>query len=199
MREEVEFLTWDHPMIRNGIDLITSGDIGKSAISLLVNNKLPAGTLLLEALYVVEAQAPKGLNLTRFLPPTPIRVLVDNKGNNIAPQVSFAGLERQLKPVNKQMANKIAKMARADIEKLIKASEKAVEPQVQQVIETAKFEANSKLKAELHRLESLKMVNKNIRADEVEALEQQLNASLAQLETANYRLDSLRVIVSNKA
>ncbi|HDL3274412.1 TPA: hypothetical protein PW357_001683, partial [Mannheimia haemolytica] len=91
------------------------------------------------------------------------------------------------------------KMARADIEKLIKASEKAVEPQVQQVIETAKFEANSKLKAELHRLESLKMVNKNIRADEVEALEQQLNASLAQLETANYRLDSLRVIVSNKA
>ncbi len=41
------------------------------------------------------------------------------------------------------------------------------------------------------------MVNKNIRADEVEALEQQLNASLAQLETANYRLDSLRVIVSN--
>lgn len=199
MREEVEFLTWDHPMIRNGIDLITSGDIGKSAISLLVNNKLPAGTLLLEAIYVVEAQAPKGLNLTRFLPPTPIRVLVDNKGNNIALQVSFAGLERQLKPVNKQMANKIAKMARADIEKLIKASEKAVEPQVQQVIEAAKFEANSKLKAELHRLESLKMVNKNIRADEVEALEQQLNDSLAQLETANYRLDSLRVIVSNKA
>ncbi|VEI46436.1 ATP-dependent helicase HepA [Actinobacillus equuli] len=37
MREDVEFLTWDHPMIRNGIDLITSGDIGKSAISLLIN------------------------------------------------------------------------------------------------------------------------------------------------------------------
>lgn len=198
MREEVEFLTWDHPMIRNGIDLITSGDIGKSAISLLMNNKLPAGTLLLEAIYIVETQAPKGLNLARFLPPTPIRILVDNKGNNIAPQVPFAGLERQLKPVNKQMANKIAKMARADIEKLIKASEKAVMPQVKTVIETAKFEANYKLKAELHRLESLKMVNKNIRADEVEALEQQLNDTLVQIALANYRLDCLRVIVSNK-
>lgn len=198
MREDVEFLTWDHPMIRNGIDLITSGDMGKSAVSLLVNNKLPAGTLLLEAIYIVETQAPKGLNLTRFLPPTPIRILVDNKGNNIAPQVSFAGLERQLKPVNKQMANKISKMARADIDKLIKASEKAVLPKVQEVIETATFEANSKLKAELHRLESLKMVNKNIRADEVEALEQQLNETLAQIALANYRLDCLRVIVSNK-
>ncbi|MDD0824444.1 RNA polymerase-associated protein RapA [Mannheimia sp. AT1] len=198
MREEVEFLTWDHPMIRNGIDLITSGDIGKSAVSLLINNKLPAGTLFLEAIYIVEAQAPKGLNLTRFLPPTPVRVLLDNKGNNLASQVSFDGLERQLKPVNKQMANKIAKMARVEIEKLIKASEKAVITQAQQIIETAKFEANSKLKAELHRLESLKMVNKNIRADEVETLEQQLNETLTQLESANYRLDSLRVIVSNK-
>lgn len=198
MREDVEFLTWDHPMIRNGIDLITSGDIGKSAVSLLINNKLPAGTLFLEAIYIVETQAPKGLNLTRFLPPTPVRVLLDNKGNNLASQVSFDGLERQLKPVNKQMANKIAKMARVEIEKLIKASEKAVITQAQQIIETAKFEANSKLKAELHRLESLKMVNKNIRADEVEALEQQLNEILTQLESANYRLDSLRVIVSNK-
>ncbi|QIM66904.1 RNA polymerase-binding ATPase [Mannheimia granulomatis] len=198
MREDVEFLTWDHPMIRNGIDLITSGDIGKVAISLLINKGLPAGTLLLEAIYVVEVQAPKGLNLTRFLPPTPIRILMDNKGNNIAPQVSFTALERQLKPMNKQMANKIAKMARLDIEKLIKASEKAVVSLAKEVIDSAKFEANSKLKAELHRLESLKMVNKNIRADEVEALEQQLNETLAQLETANYRLDCLRVIVSNK-
>ncbi|QLB19246.1 RNA polymerase-associated protein RapA [Mannheimia granulomatis] len=198
MREDVEFLTWDHPMIRNGIDLITSGDIGKVAISLLINKGLPAGTLLLEAIYVVEAQAPKGLNLTRFLPPTPIRILMDNKGNNIAPQVSFTALERQLKPMNKQMANKIAKMARLDIEKLIKASEKAIVSLAKEIIDSAKFEANSKLKAELHRLESLKMVNKNIRADEVEALEQQLKETLAQLETANYRLDCLRVIVSNK-
>lgn len=198
MREEVEFLTWDHPMIRNGIDLITSGDIGKSAVSLLINNRLPAGTLFLEAIYIIETQAPKGLNLTRFLPPTPIRLLLDNKGNNLANQVSFDGLERQLKPVNKQMANKIVKMVRLEIEKLIKASEKAVIPEAQKIIDTAKFEANSKLKAELHRLESLKMVNKNIRADEVEALEQQLNETLTQLESANYRLDSLRVIVSNK-
>lgn len=28
-REDLEFLTWDHPIVRNGIDLIVSGDIGK--------------------------------------------------------------------------------------------------------------------------------------------------------------------------
>lgn len=199
MREEVEFLTWDHPMIRHGIDLITSGDIGKSAVSLLVNKNLPAGTLLLEAIYIVETQAPKGLNLTRFLPPTPIRILLDNKGNDMAAQVSFAGLEKQLKPVNKQMANKIAKMARANVEKMIGVSEQKVVAQAEAIIAEAKAEANSKLKAELHRLEALKSVNKNIRADEIAALEQQLNDTLTQLDLATWRLDCLRVIVSNQS
>lgn len=198
MREDVEFLTWDHPMIRNGIDLITSGDIGKSAISLLINKNLPAGTLLLEAIYMVETQAPKGLNLTRFLPPTPVRVLLDNKGNDMAAQVSFAGLEKQLKPVNKQMANKIAKMAQADIKKLISISEQKISVKLPELIEKASQEADSILSAELHRLTSLQAVNKNIRADEIEALEQQRVESLNQIALANWRLDSLRVIVSNK-
>ena len=199
MREDVLFLTWDHPMIRNGIDLITSGDIGKSAVSLLVNKNLPAGTLLLEAIYIVEAQAPKDLQLTRFLPPTPVRILLDNKGNDMAAQVSFAGLEKQLKPVNKQMANKIAKMARGDIEKLIAFSDEKVVPQAQALIEQAKQNADHTLGAELHRLTSLQAVNKNIRADEIQALEQLREASLQHLDQANWRLDSLRVIVSNQA
>ncbi|MDG6318559.1 RNA polymerase-associated protein RapA [Glaesserella parasuis] len=197
MREDVLFLTWDHPMIRNGIDLITSADIGKSAVSLLVNKNLLAGTLLLEAIYIVEAQAPKDLQLTRFLPPTPMRILLDNKGNDMASQVSFAGLEKQLKPVNKQMANKIAKMARGDIEKLIAFSDEKVVPQAQSLIEQAKQNADHTLGAELHRLTSLQAVNKNIRADEIQALEQLREASLKHLDQANWRLDSLRVIVSS--
>lgn len=198
MREDVLFLTWDSPMIRNGIDLITAGDIGKSAVSLLVNKNLPAGTLLLEAIYVVEAQAPKGLLLTRFLPPTPVRVLLDNKGNNLAAQVSFTGLEKQLKPMGKQMANKIVKMARSDIEKLIAFGEQKIAPLAENLIMQAKAECDRKLSAELHRLQSLQAVNKNIRDDEIATLESIKAQSLEQLNQANWRLDSLRLIVSNQ-
>ncbi|MDH2924132.1 ATP-dependent helicase HepA [Nicoletella semolina] len=198
MREEVLLLTWDHPMIRHGIDLVAAGDIGKSAISILVNKNLPAGTLLLEAIYLVEAQAPKGLQLSRFLPPTPIRLLLDSKGNDIAQQVSFNALEKQLKPVNKQMANRIAKMARAEIEKLIAISEQKVIVPAQSLISQAKQAADQQLSGELHRLTSLRAVNKNIRLDEIAALESLKMESLKHLEQANWRLDSLRVIVTNK-
>lgn len=199
MREELQFLSWDHPMIRNGIDLITSGDIGKCAVSLLVNKNLPAGTLLLEAVYVVEAQAPKGLQLTRFLPPTPIRLLVDMRGNEMGEQVSFSGLEKQLKPLNRQMANKVVKMARKDVEKLLAFAESKIAARAEKVIAESTQLADSTLSAELHRLQSLQAVNKNIRQDEVEALERLREESLAHLTTANWRLDSLRLIVSNQS
>ena len=78
-REDAQFVSWEHPIIRNGLDLILSGDTGSCAVSLLKNKALPVGTLLVELVYVVEAQAPKHLQLTRFLPPTPIRMLMDRR------------------------------------------------------------------------------------------------------------------------
>lgn len=75
-REDALFVSWEHPLIRNGMDLILSGDTGSCAVSLLKNKALPVGTLLAELVYVVEAQAPKQLQLTRFLPSTPLRLLM---------------------------------------------------------------------------------------------------------------------------
>ncbi|OBX01412.1 ATP-dependent helicase [Gallibacterium genomosp. 1] len=197
-REDLEFLTWDHPMVQNGIDLITSGDIGKTAVSLLPHKGLPAGTLLLELIYVVEVQAPKALQLTRFLPPTPVRLLLDIKGNDLASQVSFRGLEKQLKPINKNMANKVVKMTKADIDRLIKHSQTLIAPYAEQIIAEAIEVADKTLYSELHRLTALQAVNKNIRQDEIEQQEQLITQSLAYLHQASWRLDSLRVIVSNK-
>ncbi len=94
-REDAQFITWEHPLIRNGLDLILSGDTGSSTISLLKNKALPVGTLLVELIYVVEAQAPKQLQLNRFLPPTPVRMLLDKNGNNLAAQVEFETFNRQ--------------------------------------------------------------------------------------------------------
>lgn len=54
-REDAQFITREHPLIRNGLDLILSGDTGSSTISLLKNKALPVGTLLVELIYVVEA------------------------------------------------------------------------------------------------------------------------------------------------
>lgn len=197
-REELEFLTWDHPMIRQGIDLIASGDIGKAAMALLVNKQLPAGTLLVELIYMIESQSPKGLQLNRFLPPTPVRLLLDSKGNDLAGQVNFDTLQNKLKPLGKDIANKMVKMARPNIEQLIKLGDHKITEIAQAKIQEASKLSDQTLSTELNRFIALKAVNKNIRQAEINLLEQQRLVSLEELSKASWRLDSLRVIVTNK-
>ena len=197
-REELEFLTWDHPMIRQGIDLIASGDIGKASMALLVNKQLPAGTLLVELIYMIESQSPKGLQLNRFLPPTPVRLLLDSKGNDLAGQVNFGTLQNKLKPLSKDIANKMVKMARPNIEQLIKIGDHKITEIAQTQIREASKLADQTLSTELNRLLALKAVNKNIRQTEIDGLEKQRVLSLEELSKASWRLDSLRVIVTNK-
>ena len=197
-REELEFLTWDHPMIRQGIDLIASGDIGKTAMALLVNKQLPSGTLLVELIYMIESQSPKGLQLNRFLPPTPVRLLLDSKGNDLAGQVNFDTLQNKLKPLGKDIANRMIKMARPNIEQLIKIGDHKITEIAQAQIREASKLADQTLTSELNRLIALKAVNKNIRQAEIDVLEKQRVLSLEELSNASWRLDSLRVIVTNK-
>ena len=197
-REELKFLTWDHPMIRQGIDLIASGDIGKASMALLVNKQLPAGTLLVELIYMIESQSPKGLQLNRFLPPTPVRLLLDSKGNNLAGQVNFDTLQNKLKPLSKDIANKMVKMARPNIEQLIKLGDHKITEIAQSQIREASRLADQTLSTEINRLIALKAVNKNIRQAEIDVLEKQRLVSLEELSKASWRLDSLRVIVTNK-
>ncbi|PHM48621.1 RNA polymerase-associated protein RapA [Xenorhabdus miraniensis] len=194
-REDTQFLSWEHPIIRNGLDLVLSGDTGSCAVSILKNKALPVGTLLVELIYVVEAQAPKHLQLTRFLPPTPVRLLLDLKGTNLAPQVEFESFNRQLNAINRHNASKLVNAVQKEVHAILQQSEPLIEKQARKLIEKAKKEADEILSAELSRLEALKAVNPNIRDDELEAIESEHKHLLLNLDQANWRLDAIRLVV----
>ncbi|MBN3052669.1 RNA polymerase-associated protein RapA [Pectobacterium brasiliense] len=194
-REDAQFISWEHPLIRNGLDLVLSGDTGSCAVSLLKNKALPVGTLLAELVYVVEAQAPKHLQLTRFLPPTPVRLLMDRKGTNLAAQVEFESFNRQLNAVNRHTSSKLVNAVQADVHAMLQQAEALVETQARQLIADAQEQADLQLRRELERLEALKAVNPNIREDELTALENQREQVLSNLHKANWRLDAIRLVV----
>jgi ATP-dependent helicase HepA len=194
-REDMHLISWEHPMIEGGMDLLMTEGVGTSAVSLLRNKALPVGTLLLELIYVVDAQAPKRSGIGRFLPKTPIRLMMDAKGNDLSSQVEFEGFHRQLSPVNRQLANKLVTSVQGEIVKLIKASETFIEQKVDAVRQQANQEMQHSLNSELERLQALKAVNPTIRDEELEVLEQQIQELSAYIAQAQYQLDSLRVIV----
>lgn len=195
MREETQFISWEHPIIRNGLDLVLSGDSGTSAVSLLRNKALPVGTILLELIYVVEASAPKSLQLNRFLPATPVRMLLDSRGNDLAAQVEFEHFNRQLNAVKRHTAGKLVGAVQQEIHALLQSSEALAAQQAQALINSARLQADESLSAELQRLEALKAVNPTIREDELETLAANRRRVLEHLDQANWRLDALRLIV----
>jgi len=90
------------------------------------------------------------------------------------------------------------KMARPNIEQLIKLGDHKITEIAQAQIREASRLADQTLSTELNRLIALKAVNKNIRQAEIDVLEKQHMLSLEELSKASWRLDSLRVIVTNK-
>ncbi|MDE1327378.1 RNA polymerase-associated protein RapA [Vibrio aestuarianus] len=194
-REDMNFISWEHPMIQGGIDLLMSEGVGTSAVSLLKNKALPVGTILLELVYVVDAQAPKRSGISQFLPQTPIRLMMDARGNDLSAQVEFESFNRQLSPVNRHLASKLVTSVQNDVHNLIAASESQVVARVETIREQAQQEMQANLNAELERLLALKAVNPNIRDEEIEAIEEQIKELTGYISKAQFQLDSLRLIV----
>ncbi len=80
----MQFITWEHPMVQGGMDLVLSGSMGNTAVALIKNKALKPGTVLLELLYVSEVVAPRALQLGRYLPPAALRCLLDTNGNDLS-------------------------------------------------------------------------------------------------------------------
>ncbi|MCL4124070.1 UNVERIFIED_CONTAM: hypothetical protein GTU68_052483 [Idotea baltica] len=194
-REDMNLISWEHPMIQGGIDLVLTEGVGATAVSLLKNKALPVGTLLLELIYVVDAQAPKQSGIGRFLPKTPIRLMMDSKGNDLSAQVEFESFNRQLSPVNRHMASKLVNSVQKDIHALIDKAEFSIEDRIEAVRVDANAEMKTALNTELERLQALKAVNPNIRDEELTQIETQMSELSAYIGKAQVQLDSLRLIV----
>lgn len=193
--EDAQFMTWEHPYILNSMDLILSENIGKTAVSFLKNKALPLGMMLLEMIYIVESKAPKSLELTRFLPPSPLRLLMDMKGSNLAEQVDFDTFNGKLSFTNRNTAKDVVKVLQNQISQMIAQGEKVIPVQAEKLIQSAKLSADEILSEELSRLKTLKLTNPLIRQEEIDAHANKRDAVLSAIGQANWRLDALRLIV----
>lgn len=194
-REEIHLMSWEHPIIQGGIDVVLSENIGTTAVSLLKNKALPLGTLFIELIYVADVQAPKKSGIHQFLPATPIRVLLDEKGNNLDAQISFENFNRQLSPINRHLASKLVSSVQTQIHGLIEKGGPMAEMQLVSIKKNADAEMTTTLRAELERLQALKTVNSNIRDDELTSLEKQISDLRCYISQAKIRLDAVRLIV----
>ena len=195
-REDMQFLTWEHPMVQGGMDLVLSGSMGNTAVALIKNKALKPGTVLLELLFVSEVVAPRSLQLGRYLPPAALRCLLDANGNDLAGRVAFETLNDQLESVPRASANKFVQAQRDVLATRISGGEAKIMPTHVERVAEAQRRLAAEADEELARLTALKAVNPSVRDSEIEALRKQREDGLAMLEKAALRLEAIRVLVA---
>ncbi|MFM5272471.1 RNA polymerase-associated protein RapA [Aeromonas veronii] len=192
-RDDMALLSWDHPMMRGGIDLILGSEIGATSVALLKNKALPIGSILLELIFVAESAAHP--QLYRFMPPTPIRLLMDKNGQNLAEKVAFDAFNRQLTPVNRHLGSKLVTASQPVIHGLIGKGQAIAEELKAGIVDKARAQMAQTLQQDLDRLEELKAVNPNVRDSELDYL-RNLQAELHHLiDQTQLKLDAIRFIV----
>jgi ATP-dependent helicase HepA len=194
-REDVQFLSWEHPMVYGAIELLLSSELGNNTVSLLPSSALPAGTMLVEAIFALQATAPDHFQLERYLPLTPIRLLLDAHGNNLADKVAAEGLEPQLKSVNKHTARKLVSASRSQLQAVLQNGMPLANEQARVILDAALSRLEHSLRAEQDRLQALQATNPSVCDEEVEYVRERRHTLSEALAAARVELDAVHLIV----
>jgi ATP-dependent helicase HepA len=192
-REDVLFLRLDHPMVQGALDLLLSAETGNAAF--LVDPALPPRTALLEAVFLLECVAPAKLHVDRFLPPLPLRAVVDSRLTERPDFEPSEEARRKAGEISVDLA-KLRKVLNQLVPPMLKTAQAKVERLARREIEAAMLSADQRLESEIERLIALAQVNPGVRAEEIAAAEDEKRQLHELLPESRLRLDAVRLIVS---
>ena len=194
-REDFQFINWEHPMVQGSIDMVLTDTTGNNAVSVLKSKALPAGTMLLELIFVADTSAPKKYHIGRFLPPTPMRLLMDKNGNELNNNISYEKLSDQLSPIGRHIASKLVGASQPFIHQQVQEGTNKANESLTSIKADALSKMTKELDFEIERLTDLKAVNPNIRDEEITHLKTEKSQLTKYIENAQVQLDCLRFIV----
>jgi ATP-dependent helicase HepA len=189
-REQEAFLTWDHPMVRGALDLMLGSQAGNAAFAVwdAVGEKM----ILLEAWVLVECVAPARLHVERFLPQTPLRVMVDHQGGEQTENAAFSHAVLRKGDPRSLMSNEAVK--RNLLPKMLDKIRERGMIKSREVIDRALVLMHAEMSAEIARLRDLAVVNDHIKSEEITALEQREAELGCVINQARVRIDAVRLI-----
>ncbi len=191
-REDIGFLTWDHPMVIGAMELLLGAETGNCSFAVLPTPD--DRTLLLELIYVLETIAAPQLHTDRFLPPTPFRIVITHKLLDVTGAFGDSDWEKKLVKGLPYKLTENADIARRVLPGMLSAAEKLAEIRAVSLRASALKEMNHLLGHEAQRLQTLAQVNDHIRPQEIQLAVTQQQDLASALQQSRLRLDCLRLI-----
>ena len=196
VHEDRLFMSWEHPMVTGVMDMVSEGEHGNVAFSIIKNRKFKTGTVLLEMLFVVQCIAPPNLQIDRFMPAQLIRLVMDKDNTDHSDEISFEKCKSLVPSIDAHTCQQIVAGHRENLRTIIAHAESQLSQNMPALISSAKEQVEEQLGEQISRLRSLQQTNPNVRDDEIKQLSDEQDQLNEYIQHPQLRLDALRLIIA---
>ena len=194
--EDLHYLSWEHPFVRNAMDMVLSSEFGNTALIAFSYPGIRPGSLLVDCQFLMEFSDDSRLHSQRYFPNASIAVVVNEAGQRQAiemrSEVFIAGVQR----VDRDTAMKVVKARQTVLASMLANAEAEAELEVPGLVTAARQQGVETMGREIDRLVALQQVNPGVRDEEIDFFKNQLQHFERALEHARLRLDAVRVMVA---
>jgi len=193
--EDIEYLSWEHPLVRAAMDTVVSTEMGNTSMVTIKHSGLEQGTLLVECLYSLETAYSQVADSRRYLPESGIRIVIDHQGNDRSALLADEIIESTQSRIGGEIITKVIQMHGATLRDMLGRCKALANQQLPSLVRDARQRAETEFRHEIDRLVALQTVNPNIRDDEIEYLRVVESDMLQRLDESLAQLDAVRVMI----
>jgi ATP-dependent helicase HepA len=178
------------------MDLLLGAETGNCSFAML-----PAAderSVLLDLIYVLEVIAAPRLHADRFLPLTPVRLVLNHNLEDVSADFFGGAWERRLQSGSPFPLIQNPRIAEQTLPAMFQAAAALAETRADGLRQAALEEMNHLLGHEVERLQTLAMVNDHVRPREIELARAQQEELATVLKQSRLRLDSVRLVVPTR-
>ncbi|MBT12486.1 MAG: RNA polymerase-associated protein RapA [Oceanospirillaceae bacterium] len=190
-RDDVQFLSWEHPFIDQALELITSSPAGNAAVSYIEHHGHRTGDCFIELQFVAQCPAPKALAVERYLPPNAMHLMMTPGGDLKVNDGELPGFPL---PLKKGTARGLVDQKTAQIQPVIHKLEKLGAGQLDKMVDQATTRAEEAFAARIARLHALAEENPSISPQLVADVKAEREAVIKAISNSQLILDSVRLV-----
>jgi ATP-dependent helicase HepA len=187
--EHYDYMTFEHPLLRELMDVLLSDNNGRASVGMLADPALPVGAFFVECAFVIQAASSAEHN--PYLTPQSFVLSCDHTAEVTEIEKS------SLRPSKKVVAAKLLNALEAPITQVLAKASEMANAQAQTIKQAALNDLQHSLGEEVARLRYLQQINPSVRDTEIQALQGQLAQAQREIDNAPINLDAVRVLVNN--
>ncbi len=192
-REDIRFVSPDHPLVQDSFDLLVNSPRGTTAFGVLAGDE---PDIWLEVIFVLEAIADSRWHVDQFLAPQPLRVLVNVRGD--LPEAGDWDAQTIAETIRAMPIQRFLEQPGFNVEvvkALLEHATDEAEPRAAKIRLAAESRAQVELEGDRQRLADLQKLNDHVRGEEVALAAARLAETTAAIRGARLRVDAMRLIL----